>query len=308
MLKSAHTPTNQGSRALQQRQKIGGGLFIAHQQLAEAVEPRVRAFNHPAARALPLPAGGGFFSALSHMRCVTALLHGLRGGTPRIALVRTQVLPPSAAGFGAHDHNAVQSRFQQFDIMSVGPADDKGQRDASTVHQQAALAAFFFPDRWGCCPPPPGPAELCLASHQCFATPRQSPPFHHTRPNRLAIRPERTLAHASVESVCGWRWRCQIASAVPSTGNRCAAHRQCRRRFDGRPTACARRRDAVDNAGVSDVPGPWAPRAERAARVHQKLPKIEFWPCRQLKLGFNSHNRYLRISSKNEVRPTIQRG
>ena len=143
MLKSAHTPTNQGSRALQQRQKIGGGLFIAHQQLAEAVEPRVRAFNHPAARALPLPAGGGFFSALSHMRCVTALLHGLRGGTPRIALVRTQVLPPSAAGFGAHDHNAVQSRFQQFDIMSVGPADDKGQRDASTVHQQAALAAFF---------------------------------------------------------------------------------------------------------------------------------------------------------------------
>ena len=62
--------------------------------------------------------------------------------------------------------------------------------------------------------------------------------------------------------------------------------------------ACARRRDAVDSAGVSDVPGLGAPRAERVARVHQKLPKIEFWPCRQHKLGFKSHNYYLRISSK----------
>ena len=75
MLKSAHTPTNQSRRALQQRQKIGRGLFIAHQQLAEAVEPRVRAFDHPAAGALPLPAGASFFSALSHMRRITALLH-----------------------------------------------------------------------------------------------------------------------------------------------------------------------------------------------------------------------------------------
>ena len=276
MLKSAHAPANQGRRALQQRQKVGGCLFVAHQQLTEAVEPRVRAFNYPAARKLPLPAGAGFFAALSHMRCVTALLHGLRGGTPRIALVRTQVLPPAAAGFGAHDHNAVQSGRQQFDIMLVGPADDKGQRDASTVHQQAAFAAFFSPDRWGYCPPLPEPAELCLAIHQWFATPRQSPPFHHTRPNRLAIRPERTLAHASVENVCGWRWHCQRTSLTPSTGNRCAAHRQCRRRFAGLPRVCARRRDAVGNAGVSGVPGLGAPRAERVARVHQKLPTIQF--------------------------------
>jgi len=297
MLKSAHTPTNQGRRTLQQRQKIGGGLFIAHQQLAEAVEPRVRAFDHPAARTLPFPAGADFFSALSHMRRVTTLLHNLRGGTPRIALVRTQVLP-AAAGFGAQDHNAVQSDRQQFDIMPVGPADDKGQRDASTVHQQAALAAFFSPDPLGCCPPLPAPVALCLVSHQCFATPRQSPPFHHTRPNRPAIRPGRIPVRASVENVYGWRWRSQMTSAGPSTGNRCAAHRQCRRRFDGRPTACARRPDAVDNAGVSDVPGLWAPKAERVARVHQKLPTIEFWPCRQHNHGFKAHNYYLRISSK----------
>ena len=294
MLNPAHTPANQGRRALQQRQEIGGGLFIAHQPLAKAVEPRVRALDHPAACPLPLPAGAGF-STLSHMRRVATPLHDLRGRTPRIALVRTQVLPPSPADFGAHDHNAVQSDRQQFDIMPVGPADDKGQRDASTVHQQAEFAAFFSPDQWGCCPPLPGPAELCLASHQCFATPRQSPPFHHARPNRPAIRPGRIPGPASVESACAPNWRSQMNSAAPSTGNRCAAHRQCRRRFDDRPKACARRRDAVDNAGASDVPELWAPRAGRVARVHRILPTIEFWPCRQHKHGFKSHNCYLRI-------------
>jgi hypothetical protein len=290
MLKSAHTPTNQGRRTLQQGQEVGCGLFIADQQLAEAVEPRVRAFDHPAAGALPLPAGAGFFAALAHMRCVTALLHGLRGGTPRIALVRTQVLSAAAAGFGPHDHNAVQSDRQQFDIMPIGPADDKGQRDASTVHQQAALAAFFFPDRWGCCPPLPAPGALCLASRQYFATPMQSLPFHHTRPTLPATGPGKILVRASAESVYERNWRCRMTWAAPSTGSQSAAHKQCRRRFGGRPTACVRRRAAVDNAGVSDVPWLWAPRAAHAARVHRKLPTIEFWPCQQHKHDFKSHN------------------
>src|SRR5271169_3719807 len=163
MLKLAHTPANEGCGTLQQREEIGGGLFITHQQLAEAVEPRVGAFDHPAASALALPTGARFLPALPHLRCVAACLHGLRGWTPSIALVRTQVLVSPPAGFGAHDHNAIQSDRQQFDIMSVGPADDKGQRDASTVHQQAALAAFFSPDPWGYCPRLPAPAALCLA-------------------------------------------------------------------------------------------------------------------------------------------------
>src|ERR1035437_9700472 len=201
MLKSAHTPTNQGRRTLQQGQEVGCGLFIADQQLAEAVEPRVRAFDYPAAGALPLPAGAGFFAALAHMRRVTALLHGLRGGTPRIALVRTQVLPAAAAGFGPHDHNAVQSDRQQFDIMPVGPADDKGQRDASTVHQQAALAAFFFPDRWGCFPRLPAPGALCLPSRQCLATPLKPFPFPLPGPPVPAEGAGKLPARASVAVV-----------------------------------------------------------------------------------------------------------
>ena len=172
------------------------------------------------------------------------------------------------------------------------------QTRTPAVHQQAALAAFFSPDRWGCCPPLPAPVALCLVFRQCFATPRQSPPFHHTRPNLPAIRPGRIPVHASVESVCGWRWRCQTTWAAPSTGSRCVAHRQCRQRFDDLPTVCARRRDAVDNAGVSDVPGLWVPRAERVARVHRKPPTIEFWSCREHKHSFKITQLYLRISSK----------
>ena len=198
MLKSAHTPANQGGGTLQQRQKIGGGLFIAHQQLAEAVEPRVGAFDHPAAGALALPTGARLLPALPHMRRVSSRLHGLRGRTPCIALVRTQVLSPPAAGFGSHHHNAVQSDRQQFDIMPVGPADDKGQRDASTVHQQAALAAFFSPDPWGCCPPLPAPVGAGSGGQQ---------------PHRIGGKKK------AASAACWWTVlasRCPLSSAGPT--------------------------------------------------------------------------------------------
>ena len=301
MLKSAHTPADQGCRALQQCQEVGGGLFIAHQQLAEAIEPRVGAFNHPAAGAMALPTGTSFFPALPHVRRITSGLHGFRGRTPRITFVRTQVLSPAAADFWAHDHNAVQSDRQQFDIMPVGPADDKGQRDASPVHQQAALAAFFSPDPWGCCPPPPVPAALCLGSHQCFATPRQSLPFHHTRPTLPATGPGKTPARASVESVCEPNWRCRTIWAAPSTGSQCAAHKQCRRRFDGRPRASVRHRDDAGNACGLGATAVGEPGAGRAARVHRKLPTIEFWPCRQHITMLETTQLYLRISSYSAI-------
>jgi len=276
MIKLAHTPANKGSGTLQQREEIGGGLFITHQQLAEAVKPRVGAFDHPAASALALPTGAHFLPALPHMWCVAACLHGLRGWTPSIALVRTQVLVPPPTGFGAHDHNAIQSDRQQFDIMPVGPADDKGQRDASTVHQQAALAAFFFPDPWGSCPPLPAPVALCLVSHQCFAIPKQSLPSRHTRPNPPATAPGKIPARASVENACEPNWRCRTTWAAPSTGSRFAAHKQCRRRFAGLPTVCGHHRDAARNACAPGVPPVWEPRVRRSARVHQKPPTIAF--------------------------------
>ena len=290
MLKSAHTPANQGGGALQQRRKISGGLFIAHQQLAEAVEPRVRAFDHPAAGALAFATGQCLLSALPHMRRVTTPFHGLRGGTPCIALVRTQVLPPAAGGFGTHDHNAIQGDRQQFDIMPIGSADDKGQRDASPVHQQAALAAFFSPDRWGCCPPLPVPVALCLASHQCFAIPKRSLPSRHTRPNQPATAPGRIPVRASVENACEPNWHCRMTWAAPSTGSQSAAHKQCRRRFDGRPTVCDHRRDAAGNADVPGAAAVWEPMARRCAKVRRILPKIAIWPCRQHKQHSKLHN------------------
>ena len=290
MLRSAHSPANQGRRALQQRQKIGGGLLIAHQQFAKPVEPRVGALDHPAAGALPLPTGARLFPALPHMRRITSGLHGLCGGTPSIGFVRAEILPPPPAGFGAHDYDAIQSDRQQFDIMPVGPADDKGQRDASTVHQQTSFAAFFPPGRSDCCPPLPAPAALCLASHQCFAIPKQSPPVHHTRPNRPATAPGRIPARASVESVCERNWRCRTIWAAPSTGSRCAAHKQCRRRFAGHPTACARRPVAAGNAGAPGAAAVWAPWVGCSATVHRKLPTIAFWPCRQHKHRFKPCN------------------
>jgi len=147
MVKSTHAPANQGRGALQQAHEIGHRLLVSHQQFTEPVEPRMRSFHHPAAGFLTLAARSDLFATLPYMRRIAAVPHGLRGGLAGVALVRTQVLAPPPAGLGAHDHNAVQGGLQEFDIMPIGPADDKGQRDASTVHQQAALGAFFFPDR-----------------------------------------------------------------------------------------------------------------------------------------------------------------
>jgi hypothetical protein len=86
MLKSAHTSANQGGGALEQRQKIGGGLFIAHQQFAEAIEPRVRAFHHPAAGA---PA---FAARVAGGRCLVCLLGALAAAPGSVAMLAHRLI------------------------------------------------------------------------------------------------------------------------------------------------------------------------------------------------------------------------
>ena len=151
MLKSAHTPANQGCGALQQCQKVGGGFFITHQELAEAVEPRVGAFDHPAAGALTLSAGASFLPALPYMRCVTPCSHGLRGRTACIALVRTQVLPPAAASSGTTTRMLSRVIASSLTSCRVAPLTI---RDSGTPHRPPTGCAccLFFPRSVGLLP------------------------------------------------------------------------------------------------------------------------------------------------------------
>src|ERR1035437_5066613 len=70
-------------------------------------------------------------------------------------------------------------------VMPVGPAGDERQRDATRVHQEAALAPIFSPDPWSLVPRTVGPEAACPSPHPRSANARQYPPFRRTRPGGL---------------------------------------------------------------------------------------------------------------------------
>ncbi len=103
------------------------GLFEADQELAEAVEPGVGAFDDPAtglvARVLAFAAG--LFAALFDVWAVVAGLYCDAGRFSLIARIATEVLRAVLVGLGPLDYDLVQRRLQQLDVMPVGPAGDE---------------------------------------------------------------------------------------------------------------------------------------------------------------------------------------
>ena len=77
----------------------------------------------------------------------------LFNGGPRrsagVASISTQVLAASLRRRGTLHHDGVKDGCKLADIMSVCPGHDDRQRDATTVHQQVALAPIFSPDPSG---------------------------------------------------------------------------------------------------------------------------------------------------------------
>ncbi len=63
-----------------------------------------------------------------------------------VAFVHTQILRFCSRRLRPGNHDRVQSLSQQFDVVPIGPGHDKRERGATTVHEQAALGPFFFPD------------------------------------------------------------------------------------------------------------------------------------------------------------------
>src|ERR1017187_2439486 len=283
---------------MQQRQKIVRFLFVAHQQFPKTVEPRMRAFHlPPPGRALATTGRFGFLADLRHVGNVAARPHDRGGRLATVAFVGTQVLAAPPARLGPPNHNAVQGLGQQFHIMPVGPADDKRERDASPVDQQAAFGAFFSPDPWGCCPTLPVPTELCLARRQCSAIPRRSPPVHRIPPNPLATVGGRSPPRATVESADARHWRCQNFSAGLSTGSPCARHTRWRQTRRVASRACVRPRDGGDIYGPWPAPPPPESTLRHAPKVHRTLPRSKFCACPQRATPRRQCKAYLGISS-----------
>lgn len=126
-------------------------LLVSHQQLSESVEPAMADLDHPAPRLLGrvTPLGIGFCATTDDVRDVAMRLDDLQCTPTSISGVGTQMFAaPLARGF-TFDHDGAQHLLQLRDVMLVGPGHDEGQRDATAVHQQMPLAAFFSPDQSG---------------------------------------------------------------------------------------------------------------------------------------------------------------
>src|ERR1039457_272101 len=271
----SHPPTDNGDRQLQQRLEISGFLFVAHAKLAVVVHPRMGPLHDPAAcfalAAMPLLGQ----SLGGHMRDISADAHFFFRGFSRVALVHTQMLRPFTGRFRPSHHDHVQRLGQQFHVVPIGSGDDKRERGATTVHQQAALGAFFFPDPSGCYPRLLAPAALCLGCHPNFAIPTQCPPFRHTPPTPLATSARTIPSVASAESADEWRWHCRTPRATPSIDNPCATQRKSRRKWLAARSICVRRRASVGIfvCAPPAVRGP-AAAVQRETKARCKLPMI----------------------------------
>jgi len=143
-----------------QRHEAAMQLFIAHEQLAETIEPAVAHLNDPAPCFLLRVTTFRirFALAIHDMWNVAVKPDGQQRGLSTIPGIGAQMRAAAILGKLALHHLRSKHRTQLADIMRVGSGHDDRQGDATRVHQQVAFAAFFSPDPSGCCRPILGPA------------------------------------------------------------------------------------------------------------------------------------------------------
>ena len=149
----------------------------------------------------------------------------------------------------------------------MGAGHDKRQRDATTVHQQMALAPIFSPGPldWGQrAIAPGGPSS---SRRQCFASARRCLQGRRIRQARASIRLQTPRPSPTPEIGHESHWNCQSAPpGAPSTGTLFAAHKQSPRRPAGVLSACAPRLPCARNSGPPGAGGQESV-AQRASRI-----------------------------------------
>lgn len=148
-------------------------FFIADGQLTKPVEQGMAGFHYPAARFkrwiqsfLPL-----FFSPRPNVRFISRSKHH-----PQLFISNVSCIGAEFFFFMRHDRRysfALENRPKLGGVMPVRPGHDDGQRDATPVHKNMALASFFFPDPWGSPRNSQALAALYSYCHLLIATPRQ---------------------------------------------------------------------------------------------------------------------------------------
>ncbi len=138
------SPSDGGEREVEQGEVVGGLLVPADQDASEAVEPRVRAFHHPAPRPGPGAAlGPGLLAARAQVQGEAELL----GEGARLvvveALVEAEMLRAAARRLGPCDRHRLDGMAHQLVVIAVRPVDHRPERDAAPVGEQRSLDSTF---------------------------------------------------------------------------------------------------------------------------------------------------------------------
>jgi len=126
-------------------------LLVAHEELAEAIEPAMADLDDPATRLLAglAPLGCCFLAAIDDVRDVAVRVDDAQRLGASVAGVGAQVLAATKGSSLALDHNGAEHLVDSLAVIDVGRGHDDRQRDATPVHQQVPLAPIFFPDPSG---------------------------------------------------------------------------------------------------------------------------------------------------------------
>lgn len=147
------TKGDDGGGKVVQGNKAAFELFVSHEKFAEPIEPAVANLHDPAPRFLVrMPfLVLGLFAPINHMRDVAVRVDNPQGLRAAISGVGAQVLATPYGRTFALDDYSIEHLLNTLAVIDVRAGYDDRQRDATPVHQQVSLAAFFSPDPsgWG---------------------------------------------------------------------------------------------------------------------------------------------------------------
>lgn len=189
-------------------------FFKTNQQFSKAVEPRKTPLDDPSpCLELRIPAlHFNFFSSLPNARDISPINTLIERGLSCIPFISTQMLSPTNFCCWTFYHNVVKCIRQQLHVVLLCSAHDERQRDATTVDEDASLAAIFFPDQLDCDRHFQVRAGLCSSHRRYFAIAKQCLPSHRIRQAPLSTISRRTQPFAIQENSDVLHLDCQIAS------------------------------------------------------------------------------------------------
>ena len=107
----------------------------------------MRDLDHPTPRRMSLLCSE-LFDPRAHVGDITAATDCLLSWITAKGSVGAQMLSSVGSAARPTSHNGIKYRFELRNVMMIGRGHDDRQRDATGVHQEAAFAPIFFPDRW----------------------------------------------------------------------------------------------------------------------------------------------------------------